>query len=149
MCNNSPKSTFANPEKGKPIKNQRQSLDKVRMHIVFGDCVALGGHRYALLLVDVATRYCWLYGMSPLSSTSITSALEFLKVDARRLPQRFHSEFDSKLIGGNALRWILSNSSNIIAAPAGRQSSNGLAERTWRTIIQMAQAFIAEKQVGQ
>ena len=65
------------------------------------------------------------------------------------LVHRFHSDFDRKLIGGNALQWILSNSSNIITAPAGRQSSNGLAERTWRTIIQMSQAFITEKQVGQ
>ena len=43
--------TIANPAKGKPIKNQRQFLDKVHMDIVFGDCLALGGHRYAQLLV--------------------------------------------------------------------------------------------------
>ena len=79
------------------------------MDIVFGDCVALGGHRYALLLVDVATKYCWVYGILSLSSTSITSALELFKADAGRLPHRFHSDFDRKLIGGNALRWILSN----------------------------------------
>ena len=117
------------------------------MDIVFGDCVALGGHRYALLLVDVATRYCCLCGMLSLSSTSITSALELFKSEAARLPQRFHSDFDMKLIGENALRWILSNGSNIIAASAGRQSSNGLVERTWRTIIQMAREFITEKQI--
>ena len=111
--------------------------------------MALGRHSYSLLLVYVATRYCWLYGMSSLSSTLITSALELFKVDAGRLTQRFHSEFDRKLIGENALRWILSNVSNIIAAQYGRQSSNVLAERTWRTIIQMVRAFITEKQVGQ
>ena len=59
----------------------------------------------------------------------------------------FHSKFDRKLIGVNVLRWILSNGSNIIAAPAERQSSNGLAEGTWCTIIQMAQEFITENQV--
>ena len=100
------------------------------MDIVFGDCMVLGGHRYTLLLVRVATRYCWLYGMSSLLSTSIKYALELFKTDVGRLPQRFHSDFDRKLMGGNALRWILSNCSNIIAAPAGRQSSNVLAERT-------------------
>ena len=86
--------------------------------------------------------------MSSLSSTSITSALEWFEADAVRLTQRFHSNFDRKLIGGNALRWILSNGSNIIAAPAGRQSPNGLAERTWHTIIQIARAFVTDKQVG-
>ena len=96
-------STIANPAKAKPIRNRRQFLDKVHMEIVFGDCVALGGHRYALLLVDVATRYYWLYGMLSLSSMLITSALEFFKADAGRLPHRFHSEFNRKLIGGNFL----------------------------------------------
>ena len=81
--------------------------------------MALGGHRYALLLVDVATIYCWLYGMSSLSYTPITSALELFKADVGRLPQRFHSDFDRKLLSENALRWILANGSNIIAAPDG------------------------------
>ena len=52
--------TIENPTKVKPIKKRRQFLDKVHMNIVFGDCVALSGNRYTLLLVDVATRYCWL-----------------------------------------------------------------------------------------
>ena len=76
------------------------------------------------------------------------SELQLFKEDAGRLPHRFHSDFNRKLIGGNALQWILSNGFNIIAAPAGRQSLNGLAERTWRTIIQMTRAFITEEQVG-
>ena len=119
------------------------------MDIFFGDYVALGGHPYVLLLVDVATRYCRLYGMSSLSSTSIMSALYLFKADVGRLPHSFHSNFDRKLIGWNSLQWILSNGSTIIAAPAGRQSSNWLAECTWHSIIQMARAFITEKQVGQ
>ena len=86
--------------------------------------------------------------MSSLSSTSITSTLELFKADAGRLPHRFHSDFDRILIGGNYLRWILSNGSNIITAPAGHQSSNGSAECMWRTMIQMSRAFITENQVG-
>ena len=139
---------ITNPPKEKPIKKRRQFLYKVHMDIVFGEFVALGEHRYPLLLVDVATIYCWLYGLSSLSSTSITSALELFKVDAGRLPHRFHSDFNRKLIDGNTLQWILSNGSNIIAALADRQYSNGLVERTWFNIIQMAQEFITEKQVG-
>ena len=140
--------TITNPTKGKTINNRWHYLDKVHMDIVFGDCVALGGHKYALLLVDVDTRYCWLYGMSSLSSTYITSPLEQSKEDSGRLPQWFYSDFDRKLMGGNSLWWILLNGSNIIAATARRQSLNGLVEHTWRTLIQMLRAFIAEKQVG-
>ena len=95
--------TIPNPPNRKPIQKQRQCLDKVHMDTVFGDCVALGGNRYTLLLVYAATRYYWLYGMSSLSSTSITSALENIKSEARQLPKRFYSKFDRKLIVGNAL----------------------------------------------
>ncbi|KAL7525881.1 hypothetical protein ACHAXR_001202, partial [Thalassiosira sp. AJA248-18] len=118
------------------------------MDIVFGDCVALGGYRFALLLVDVATRYCWIYGLTSTSSGEIVSALELFRADAGNVPKRFHADFDKKLIGGQALRWIVHNNSNIIAAPRKRQSSNGLAERTWQTIVKMARAYITEKQVG-
>ena len=129
--------TIASPTKGNPIKKRCQFLEKVHMDIVFTDCAALRGHRYDLLLVDMTKRYCWLYGMSSLASTSITPALELFKADAGCLPHRFHSNFDRKLIDGNSLRWILSNDSDIIADTSGRQSSNGLVERTWLTSIQM------------
>ena len=56
--------TISNPPKIKPVNNLRNYLDKVHMDIVFSVCVALGGHRYTLILVDVATIYFWLYGMS-------------------------------------------------------------------------------------
>ena len=61
---------------------------------------------------------------------SINSALETFKSEAEQLPKQFHSKFHRKLIGGKALRFILDNGSNIIAAPAGHQSSNGLAQFT-------------------
>ena len=35
-----------------------------------------------------------------------------------------------------------------MSGPAGCQSSNGLAERTWSTLVQMTISYITEKQVG-
>ena len=108
--------TIATPPKGKPLRKHRRYLDKCHMDIVFGDCVALCGYRYALLLVDVATRYCWIYGMHSLTSSEVIQALELFKADVGGVPKRLHSDFDKKeLIGGKALRWILTNGSNIIA----------------------------------
>ena len=72
------------------------------MDIVFGDYVLLGGYHYALLLVDVATRYCWLYGLT----SSIVKALNAFCAEAGGVPRRFHADFDKKLIGGKALKWI-------------------------------------------
>jgi hypothetical protein len=118
------------------------------MDIVFGDCVALGGFRYALVLVDVATRFTWVYGLTSLSSTDIIGALLQFRIAAGAMPKEFHSDFDRKLIGGQTLRWIQENGGSIKAAPARRQSSNGLVERTWQTLVRMARAYITEKQVG-
>lgn len=129
--------TINKPDKGKPIKKHRKYLDKVHMDIVFGDCLALGGYRYALLLVDVATWYCWLYGMQALTSNEIISCLEQFKSAAKGIPKTFHSDFDQKLIGGKARRWILEQNSRIIAAPANRQ-----------TLVRMGRAYITEKQLG-
>ena len=94
---------YSQSSQGKPIKKRRQYLDKVHMDIVFGEFMELGGHCYALRLGDAATIYCWLYGMSSLSSTSITSALENFKSEAGKLPKQFHSNFNRNMIFGNSL----------------------------------------------
>jgi len=57
-------------------------LDIVHMDIAFGDCVLVGGFRYALVLVDRATRYNWVYGLKDLSADSTLSALRNFKADA-------------------------------------------------------------------
>jgi hypothetical protein len=67
--------------------------------------------------------------------------------DAGAHPTKFHADFDQKLIGGAALRFI-NKHSKIIAAPACCQSSNGLVESTWRMIIRMARAYTTENQVS-
>jgi len=95
-------STIPHPPKGKPICKRRKYLDKVHMDIVFGDCLVLGGFRYVLLLVDMATRYCWIYGMPSLTSNRVIDALATFRADAGGVPRKFHSDFDKKLIGGKA-----------------------------------------------
>jgi len=57
-------------------------LDIVHMDIAFGDCISVGGFRYALILIDRATRYNWVYGLKDLSADSILSALRNFKADA-------------------------------------------------------------------
>jgi hypothetical protein len=69
-------------------------------------------------------------------------------VAAGGTPKTYHSDFDQKLIAGKARQWILESKSRIIASPAHRQSSNGLVERTWQSIMWMAHAYITQKQVG-
>eukprot|EP00804_Cyclotella_cryptica_P023824 CCRYP_011184-RA/>CCRYP_011184-RA protein AED:0.41 eAED:0.38 QI:0/0/0/1/0/0/4/0/449 len=103
--------------------------------------------RYELLLVDVVTHYTWLYGLTTLTSSDIISAFEAFVTVTGAYPMKFHGDFDQKLIDGASLSFI-NKQRRIIAAPAHRQSSNGLVESSWQTIILMTRAYITEKHVS-
>ena len=114
------------------------------MDIIYGDFISKLGFRYGLLLIDRATKYIWFYGLKSLSSDNIIAALEQFQADAGGLPTEFRCDCDQKLLGGATRRWIYRNKSKIIGAPAGRQSSNGLVERAWQTLRNMARAYLTE-----
>ena len=76
---------------------------------------------------------------------SVVEALEEVEGDAGGLPKCVYTYFDRKLIGGKALRWILSRKFNVVAVPSERQSSNGLVENHWRSMIQIARVYLTEK----
>lgn len=122
----------------------KKYLDKVHVDILFGDVVANLGYRYALLLVDRATKYIWIYGLKSLTSGPIIDAFCQFRADAGGLPKQFRCDCDQKLMGGDARRWIYRNHSKILGAPAGRQSSNGLVERAWQTIRDMARGYLVD-----
>ncbi len=52
------------------------------MDIAFGDCVSVGGYRFALILVDRATRYNWAFGLKTLSSSCILLTLRLFRAAA-------------------------------------------------------------------
>ena len=94
---------MTNPPRGKSIRKRQKYSQKFHMDIVFGDYVALGGFRYASLLVNVATRYCWVYGVTSIKSGAVVDALNHFRVEAGGVSKKFHANFDKKLIGGKAL----------------------------------------------
>jgi len=82
-----------------------------------------------------------------LTSNHVIDALETFRTKAGSIAKTIHSDFDKNLIGGKALKWTQSSNSKVIAAPTCRQSSHGLVEHTWCTIVTMAHVYIREKQV--
>ena len=140
--------TIPNPPMGNLLKKRWMYLNKVKKDIFFCDCVALVRHWYYQLLVDVATRYCCIFRISSLYSTSITPVLDLFISGAQHLHRIFRSDFDRKLISRKVLRCIHANNSNIITTPYGFQSYIGLDKRTWRTIFQTTREVITKYRFG-
>ncbi len=122
-------------------------LDVVHVDIAFGDCVLVGGVCYALILVDRATCYNWVYGLKDLLSDSILSARCNFKADTGSYAHCFCLDCDAKLFGMHIQEHLINNDSNIVAATAGCQSANGLVESHWKVMVHMSCAYLTEKQM--
>jgi len=140
-------STIAKRAKGSTLPRPRRALERVHLDIVFGDGLGRMGYRYALLLVDRATRFIWVFGLKSLHADAFISAFKQFRAEAGGLAVQFRTDCDAKLLSHAVVDWLRSNGSDIASAPAGRQSSNGLVERHWRTLVEMARSYLTEKQM--
>jgi hypothetical protein len=138
--------TVPKANKGKPLDRTKYLyLGVVHVDIAFGNCLSVGGFRYALILVDRATCYNWTFGLKDVLSASILGALRLFHALAGSLACSFYSNCDLKLFGVAIREYLIDNSSKMVAAPAGRQLSNGLVESHWKVMVHMARAYLTEK----
>jgi hypothetical protein len=128
--------TIPKAKRGAPLdRTSYRFLDAVHMDIAFGDCVSVGGYCYALVLVDRATRHNWAFGLKTLSSECILAALRLFRAAAGSLACCFYCDCDTKLFGRTISDYLVDNSLKVVAAPAKRQSSNGLVESHWKIMV--------------
>jgi hypothetical protein len=131
-----------------PLEHQKyEYLDAVHMDIAFGDCLSVGGFRYALILVDHATRYNWAFGLRNFLLDAILSAIWLFQAAADSLVMCFYCNCNHKLFGIAISKYLIDNQSKVVAAPAERQSSNGLVKLHWKTMVHMACAYLTKKQM--
>lgn len=117
-----------------PIASPAKFLEAVYMDIGYGDCKAIGGAKYCILLVDRANHYAWINALKPLTHEDITNAFRDFQLDAGALPTRIYTDFDSKLIQhGPTGNWLQDSGCKVVSPPGGCQCQNGLVERTWQT----------------
>jgi hypothetical protein len=128
-------------------KTKYKYLDAVHMDIAFGDCVSVGEFRYALILVNRASRYKWAFGLRSLSLLDIILALRKFRAAAGSLARCFYCDCDLKHFGAAVSEYLIDAHSKVVAAPAKRQSTNGLVESHCKTMVHMARAYITEKQM--
>ncbi len=122
-------------------------LDIAHVDIAFGDCVSVGGYKFALIFVDCATRYNWTFGLKSLQHNNIQAAFLAFWDEAGSLARQFRCDCDEKLFGSAVRSFLHTNQSSIAASPAGRQSSNGLVESHWKIMVHMSRAYLTEKQM--
>ncbi len=100
---------------------------------------------YALILVNCATWYNWVFGLKTLSLDCIPLALCFFWATAGSLGCCLYCDCNFKLLGTAISEYLIDNGSKLVSAPAKRQSSNGLVESHWKIMVHMAHAFLTEK----
>jgi hypothetical protein len=130
-----------------PIPRPPTFLDVVHCDIGYGDCKAVGGARFCLILVDHATRYSWIYALKSLCHTNIIKVFQQFQVDAGSLPHWLYTDFDSKLVAGPTEKFLLEHGCKVRASLNSCQDKNGLVERAWQTAIAMARSYIMDMQM--
>jgi len=140
--------TIPKAARGKPIdQTPSKYLDIVHVDIAFGDCMSVGGYKYALIFVDCATQFNWCFGLKSLHHDGIIAAFMAFQAEAGNIARQFPCDCDEKLFGSHIRSFLHLESSSIIASPAGRQSANGLVESHWKIMVHMSRAYLTEKQM--
>ena len=136
-------STIDRPKSNKQALTLPKSPgDIVHADILFGSGTAIGGAKYALFLVDRATRHKYIYPIRSLKQ-DITPTLQKFFLDLGRTPKLFRTDFDHKLMGSAVEKLLTQHNCRLESAPPELQNQNGICERNWRSILVMARSWLA------
>ena len=140
--------TIPKAARGKPIDcTPPKYLHIVHINIAFGDCMSIGGYKYALIFVDRATQFNWCFGLKSLHHNDIIAGFMAFWAEAGSLTHQFRCDCDKKLFGSHIRSFLHLKRSLIVASLAGRQSANGLVESHWKIMVHMACDYLTEKQM--
>ena len=114
------------------------------MDIGYGESNSPGGHKYVLVLIDKCTSNTFVYGMHGTSGADCVEALWKFFIDAGGFPCTIQCDFDPRFIGGKAIPLLRSHGCYVRAAPPHQQDHNGLVEKRWEVLTNMARASLAD-----
>jgi hypothetical protein len=134
------------PRNTTPVPRPSTYGDVIHMDIVFGPDVSVGNIHYGLIFTDRYSRMTYIYPLQNLTF-DIKKQLEAFFAHLGFSPKRLISDFDTKLIGGQAREYLNALKIHVNAAPAYRQDKNGLVERHWQTLVAMARNWLASAEL--
>ena len=114
--------------------------DVVHCDILYGSTTSLKGFRYALFLIDKATRFKFVYGIKSL--TDVLPTFKRFCADIGTVPRELRTDFDKKLMGQQMQEFMNNEGSIISSVPTGKQRSNGICERSWRSLLRMSRSWL-------
>ena len=123
-----------------PLTLPQSFGDVVHCDILYGSNTSLKGYRYALFLIDKATRFKFIYGIKTL--TDILPTFKRFCADIGTVPKELRTDFDKKLMGQRMQDYMNDQGSVISSVPAGKQRSNGICERSWRSLLRMSRSWL-------
>lgn len=135
-------STIKTPSRNRtPLKLPHHFGDMFHCDIVYGSETDYEEVRYALLMVDRATRYKLVYPLTNLTD-DITNALEKFYSTFKLFPKVLRSDYDKKLIGSKIESFIKKHNlqCQLQGVPPETQNKNGLSESNWKYLLQMCRA---------
>ena len=115
----------------------------INMDIGYGSHTAIGGIKYCLFLVDRFSRQKYVYPLTDLSGSTISTQLQQFFMDIGGTPKRILCDCDKKLLQGNVAELLRKEKVLLASAPRDRQNQNGLAERNWYTCVRMARSWLS------
>ena len=124
-----------------PLPLPLQPGDVVHADILFGSGTAIGGAKYALFLVDRASRHKYIYPIQNLSEDILPAFIKFFN-EIGTTPSIIRTDFDHKLMGTMIERHLNQLKCNLQSAPPDLQNMNGICERNWRSILKMARGWL-------
>ena len=131
--------------RGKYLAPTNHYLDKVHLDIVFEDTTSKLGYRYAILLIDHATKYIWLYGVKSLLSKCIIEALEKFAPMPALSPSNSAATATRNSWGVMPTTGSIVQSPRSLVPPPGASPPNRLAKCARAIVCAMAQAYMTEK----
>ena len=124
-----------------PVPLPKNFGDVMHVDIGYGCQAGIAGIKYALFIVDRATRYKFVYPIKSLENDVLT-AFKLLVRDMGFAPKRIITDFDYKLMGQKISDYFNEFHTVIECAPPRHQHKNGLVERNWRTVVRMARSWL-------
>ena len=115
--------------------------DTLHIDIGYGCSAGIAGIKYALFVVDRATRNKYIYGLTSLKH-DILPAIKQLVTDIGRNPGKIVADYDHKLMGRKVTEYLNEINCRVESAPPKHQYQNGLVERNWRSVVKMARSWL-------